>query len=58
VVESTSLAAQARAADARALVLDVQEGPQQEAERARRDQQNKDDANAAARTANKAIFQP
>jgi hypothetical protein len=58
VVESTTLAALARAADARALALDVQEGPQQEAERARRDEQNKDDANTAARTANKAVFQP
>jgi hypothetical protein len=58
VVESTALATLAHAADTRAIALDVQQGPQQEAERARRDQQNKDDATAAARTANKAVFQP
>jgi hypothetical protein len=58
VVESTALAALARTADARALVLDVQEGPQREADRARRDKQGKDDADAAARSANKATFQP
>jgi len=58
VVESTALAALAHTGDARAIALDVQEGPQQEAERARRDQQNRDDADAAARTANKAVFQP
>lgn len=58
VVESTQLAALARTADARATVLDVQEGPQREAERARREQQGKDDAEAAAREANKATFQP
>ncbi|HEY3161392.1 MAG TPA: hypothetical protein VGJ78_20640 [Vicinamibacterales bacterium] len=58
VVESTPLAALARTADARALVLDVQEGPQREADRARREKQGKDDAEAAARSANKATFQP
>lgn len=58
VVESTPLAALARTADTRALVLDVQEGPQREADRARRERQGKDDAEAAARSANKATFQP
>jgi len=58
VVESTPLAELARAADARALVLDVQEGPQREADRARREQQGKDDAEAAARTANRTTFKP
>jgi len=58
VVESTPLAALARAADARALILDVQEGPQREADRARREKQGKDDAEAAARSVNKTTFQP
>lgn len=58
IIESTDLAALARTADARALVLDVKEGPQHEADRARRERQGKDDAEAAARTANKATFQP
>jgi hypothetical protein len=58
IVESTDLAALARTADARAIVLDVKEGPQHEADRARREQQGKDDAEAAARTANKATFLP
>jgi hypothetical protein len=58
VAESTALAALARTADARAIALDVQEGPQHEAERARREQQGKDDADAAARTANKGTFRP
>jgi hypothetical protein len=58
VIESTPLAALARTADLRAVVLDVQEGPQREAERARREQHAKDDAETAARTANKATFQP
>jgi hypothetical protein len=58
VVESTRLAALARTDDARALVLDVQEGPQREAARAKREQQGKDDAETAARSANKATFQP
>ena len=57
-VESTPLAALARTADARAAVLDVQEGPQREADRARREQLAKDDAEAAARAANKETFQP
>jgi hypothetical protein len=58
VIESTRLAALAHTADARALVLDVQEGPQREAARAKREQQGKDDAETAARSANKATFQP
>lgn len=58
VVESTPLATLARTADLQAIVLDVKEGPQREAERSRRDQQRKDDAEAAARAANKATFQP
>jgi len=58
VVESTARAALAREADARALVLDVQEWPQREADRTRRERQGKDDAEAAARTANKATFRP
>jgi len=58
VVEATALAALARTADARAIALDVQEGPQREAEHARREQQGRDDADAAARTANKATFRP
>jgi hypothetical protein len=58
VVESTPLAALAHTADVRAALLDVQEGPQREAERARREQQGKNDAEAAAREANNATFQP
>lgn len=58
VVESTRLAALARTDDARAMVLDVQEGPQREAARAKREQQGKDDAETAARAANKTTFQP
>ena len=58
VVESTDVARLARTADERAIVLDISEGPQREADRARRDQQGKDDAEAAARTANKATFLP
>jgi hypothetical protein len=58
VVESTALAALARTADVRADLLDVQEGPQREAERSRRQQQGKNDAEAAAREANKATFLP
>jgi hypothetical protein len=58
VVESTPLAALARTADVRADLLDVQEGPQREAERSRREQQGKNDAEAAAREANKATFLP
>lgn len=58
IVESTDLASLARTADARAIALDVKEGPQREADRARRDQQGKNDADAAARTANKATFLP
>jgi hypothetical protein len=58
VVESTHLASLARVADARAIVLDIQEGPKREADRARVEQQQKDVAEATARAANKAIFQP
>jgi hypothetical protein len=58
VVESTRLAALARAADSRAVALDLQEGPQREAARVKREQQGKDDAETAARAANKATFQP
>ena len=58
VVESTRLAALAHTADARAIVLDVEEGPQREAARAKREQQGKNDAETAARTANKTTFQP
>ena len=58
VIESTSLNALARTGDARAIALDVQEGPQREAERTRREHQQQDDAEAAARTANTAKFQP
>jgi hypothetical protein len=58
VIESMPLAELAHTADARALVLDIQEGPQREAERARREQQGKDDAETAARTANRATFKP
>jgi hypothetical protein len=57
-VESTQLAALARTADARAVALDIQEGPQREAARAKREQQGKADAELAARAANKATFQP
>jgi hypothetical protein len=38
--------------------LDIQEGPQREAARAKRQQQDKDDAETAARGANKATFRP
>jgi hypothetical protein len=48
----------ARTDDARANVLDVQEGPQREAARAKREQQGKVDAETAARSANRATFQP
>lgn len=58
VVESADLTALAATADARALAMDVKEGPQREADRARRERLAKDDAEAAARTANKATFQP
>jgi hypothetical protein len=58
VVEATPLAALARTADVQAALLDVQEGPQREAERSRRAQQGKNDSEAAAREANKATFQP
>ena len=58
VVESTRLAASARADEARAITLDIQEGPQREAARAKRQQQDKDDAETAARGANKATFRP
>ena len=57
-VESTDLGRLARTADERAILLDVKEGPQREADRSRREQQGKDDAEAAARTANKATFLP
>jgi hypothetical protein len=58
VVESTPLAALARTADMQATRLDVQDGPQREADRARREQQGRNDAEAAARVANNATFQP
>ena len=58
IVESTRLAALARTDDARAIALDVQEGPQRGAARARREQQDKDDADKAARAANKVTFRP
>ena len=58
VVESTPLATLARTADMRATLLDVQDGPQREAERARREQQGRNDAEAAARQANKTTFEP
>jgi len=58
VVESTPLAALARTADAQAAALDIQDGPQREADRARREQRGKDDAEAAARSANRATFLP
>jgi len=58
VIESTRLAASSRTDEARAIALDVQEGPQREAARAKRQQQDKDDAETAARTANKGTFRP
>ena len=58
VVESTTLAALARTADMRAIFLDVRDGPQHEAERARREQQGRNDAESAAREANTVTFQP
>jgi hypothetical protein len=58
VIETTALAALARDADARAIALDLREGPDREAARSRREQQDKYDADAAARTANKATFRP
>jgi len=42
----------------RAIFLDVQDGPQHEAERARREQQGRTDAETAAREANTVTFQP
>jgi hypothetical protein len=58
VVESTRLAASASTDSARAIALDLEEGPQREAARAKRQQQDKDDAETAARSANKATFRP
>jgi len=58
IIESTDLAALAQTADTAAVALDLKEGPQRQADRNRRDQRERDDAEAAARTANKATFQP